>query len=146
MSLSLLPALCCEVERESEDWGQANADRTSTAALTASFTGTVIGPLMALEKVVKAMKMESVPLGWHSLCHSLLCVYLWIITFSLSCCAPWRCPVHCSSCSSTFIFSPCHTVLYSAGCPPVSLPSPTVIALLKLLKKMVIITVCICFV
>lgn len=48
----------------------------STAALTASFPGTLIGPLMAVEKVVKAMKMESVLLSWHSLYHSLLCVYL----------------------------------------------------------------------
>lgn len=57
--------------------GQANADRTSTAALTASFTGTLIGPLMSLEKVVKAMKMESVPPGWHAIITALLTVFIY---------------------------------------------------------------------
>lgn len=57
--------------------GQAEADRTSTAALTASFTGTLIGPLMSLEKVVKAMEMEPVLLHWHPIISlSPLCVYL----------------------------------------------------------------------
>lgn len=57
--------------------GQANADRTSTAALTTSFTGTLIGPLMSLEKVVKAMKMESVPPGWHAIITALLAVFIY---------------------------------------------------------------------
>lgn len=66
-----------EVERqEANTEGKQMLTRPSTAALTASFTGTLIGPLMAVEKVVKAMKMESVLLSWHSLYHSLLRVYL----------------------------------------------------------------------
>lgn len=36
--------------RDSKHWGQSDADRTSAAALTASFTGTLIGPLMSLGK------------------------------------------------------------------------------------------------
>lgn len=73
-----------EVERqEASTEGKQTLTGPSTAALTASFSGTLIGPLMAVEKVVKAMKMESVLLSWHSLYHSLLCVYLGIITFSL---------------------------------------------------------------
>lgn len=66
-----------EVEtQEASTEGKQMLTGPSTAALTASFTGTLIGPLMAVEKVVKAMKMESVLLAWHSLYHSLLRVYL----------------------------------------------------------------------
>lgn len=55
------------LRQRQQHWGQANADRTSTAALTAIFTGTLIGPLMSLEKkVVKALEMESVSLCSHS--------------------------------------------------------------------------------
>lgn len=69
--------------QEASTEGELMLTGPSTAALTASVPGTLIGPLMAVEKVVKAMKMESVLLSWHSLYHSLLCVYLWIATFSL---------------------------------------------------------------
>lgn len=74
-SLSLV--LAVRLRQRQQHWGQANTDRTSTAALTASFTGTLIGPLMFLEKVVKALEMESVPLCWHaiiSLCT--LCLFM----------------------------------------------------------------------
>lgn len=64
-SLSLV--LAVRLRQRQQHWGQANTDRTSTAALTASFTGTLIGPLMFLEKVVKALEMESVPLCWHAI-------------------------------------------------------------------------------
>lgn len=69
--------------QEASTEGELMLTGPSTAVLTPSFPGTLIGPLMAVEKVVKAMKMESVLLSWHSLYHSLLCVYLWILTFSL---------------------------------------------------------------
>lgn len=105
-SLSLVPAVWGR-DRDSKHWGQANADRTSAAALMASFSGTLIGPLMSLEKVVKAMKMESVPLCWHAIIS--LCVYLWITTFSPFLCAPRECPIlplHYSSYSLSFTVSP----------------------------------------
>lgn len=77
MSASLSPVPVTEVvRREASTEGRLMLTGPSTAALTASYAGTLIGPLMAVEKVVKAMKMESVLLSWHSLYHSLLCVYL----------------------------------------------------------------------
>lgn len=154
-SLSLVPAVWGR-DRDSKHWGQANADRTSAAALMASFTGTLIGPLMSLEKVVKAMKMESVPLCWHAIIS--LCVYLWITTFSPFLCAPRECPIlplHYSSYSLSFTVSSLavslsfiqHVVLLLV-CIVALLqsslfsPSQTLIAVLKL-QQMAIMTVCI---
>lgn len=46
-----------EVEKQGASTeGKQTLTGGSTAALTASFTGTLIGPLMAVEKVVKAME------------------------------------------------------------------------------------------
>lgn len=141
------------VRGRDRDWkhrGQTIADRTSTAALTAGFSGTLIGPLMSLEEVVKARKMESVPLRWPSiiwLCALFVNHNLFLFPILLLCFCAY---------SLSFTLSPFSQSLYPFFgmlfcCPFASLtlhqsfrfsPSPTLIAMLKW-QQLVIVAVCV---
>lgn len=123
-SLSLVSA--ARLKQRQQHRGQANSDRTSTAAVTASFTGTLIGPLMLLEKEVKAMEMVSVPFSWRVIISlRILCLFmnhslilsvllegaLFIVTLappppsqlSLFLSTTWFVSLHCCCCLSFFL-------------------------------------------